>query len=112
MNKKMAISLVLAAAIIVAPYTARAQALYNPNYYNQYYANYYNQYYAYYYYGNPIFWPVLAAGAILGTAALIATMPIRVVCANCLPPPAGFYPLYVSPPSVPSGPAMSYQLAR
>ena len=67
MNKRTAISIALAAAMAVAPLSAaRAQTAY---------------------YSNPLFWPFLAAGAILGTAALIVTSPIRVVCADCLPPP-------------------------
>jgi hypothetical protein len=104
MYKKAAIPLLLAAAILATPLTeARAQA---PYYY------YYNPYY-----GNPILWPFLVAGAVLGTAALIATLPIRVVCSNCLPPPEGFYPFYTAyttPPAPPArvGPAMSYQPAR
>jgi hypothetical protein len=110
MTKKIAIALVLAAVIMAMPYTVRAQVSNNQNAYNQYYADYYARYY-YNYYSNPIFWPFLAAGAIIGTAALIATLPIRVVCADCLPPPARFYPLYVPPPP-PSGPAMSYQQAH
>ena len=113
MAKKTVISLVLAAAVMTMPYMARAQAPYNPNYYNQYYADYYNRYYYDYYYNNPFYFPVLAAGAVLGTAAFIATLPIRVVCANCLPPPEGFYRLYlIPPPPPPAGPAMSYQPAH
>ena len=50
---------------------------------------------------NPLFWPFLAAGAVLGTAALIVTAPIRVVCADCLPPPYAFYPFYAGPPPGP-----------
>lgn len=113
MTKKIAISLVLVTAIMTTPYMARAQALNNQNY-NQYYADYYNRYYYNYYYNNPIFWPFLAAGAILGTAALIATLPIRVVCSNCLPPPEGFYPLFTTSPAPPSpsGPPMSYKPAQ
>jgi hypothetical protein len=75
-------SVALAAAIAAAPLSvARAQT-------------------AYYYY-NPLFWPFLAAGAVLGTAALIVTAPIRVVCANCLPPAEAFYPFYVGAPPAP-----------
>ena len=77
--KRIAISVVLAAAIAAAPFSAaRAQT---PYYYN------------------PLFWPFLAAGAVLGTAALIVTAPVRVVCAACLPPPQAFYPFYVGPPT-------------
>jgi hypothetical protein len=103
MNKKTAIPLVLAAAIMAMSFTAaRAQTPY---------------YYANPYYANPLFWPFLLAGAVVGTAALIATLPIRVVCSNCLPPPEGFYPLYtayITPPAPPppTGPAMSYRPAR
>jgi len=99
MNKKIAISLMLAAAIIAVPFSAaRAQTPY---------------YYANPYYANPLFWPFLAAGAILGTAALIVTAPIRVVCSDCLPPPENFYPFYAAPPAPPPpGPAMSYTPAR
>jgi hypothetical protein len=94
MNRKTAISFTLAAAIIAVPFSAaRAQTPY--------------------YYANPLFWPFLAAGAILGTAALIVTAPVRVVCSNCLPPPASFYPFYVGPPAPPPpGPPMSYTPAR
>jgi hypothetical protein len=99
MNKKTAISLMLAAAIIAVPFSAaRAQTPY---------------YYANPYYANPLFWPFLAVGAILGTAALIVTAPIRVVCSNCLPPPENFYPFYAGPPAPPPpGPPMSYTPAR
>lgn len=84
MNKRTAISVVLAAALAVAPFSAaRAQT----------------------YYVNPLFWPFLAAGAILGTAALIVTAPIRVVCSDCLPPPQAYYPFYIGPPT----PAYSQQ---
>lgn len=79
MIKRTAMSVTLAAAIAAAPLSAaRAQT---------------------YYYANPLFWPFLAAGAILGTAALIVTAPIRVVCSNCLPPPEAYYPFYVGPPA-------------
>ena len=75
--KRTATAVALAAALAAAPLSAaRAQAQY------PYYAN------------NPLFWPFLAAGAILGTAALIVTSPIRVVCADCLPPPEAYYPFY------------------
>ena len=74
-------SVALAAAIAAAPLAAaRAQTTYVYN---------------------PLFWPFLAAGAVLGTAALIVTAPIRVVCADCLPPPYAFYPFYVGPPPAP-----------
>jgi hypothetical protein len=88
MNKRTAISVVLAAALAVAPFSAaRAQT----------------------YYVNPLFWPFLAAGAILGTAALIVTAPIRVVCSNCLPPPQAYYPFYIGPPATAySQPPASY----
>ena len=103
MTKKAAIPLMLAAAILATSFTtARAQAPY---------------YYANPYYANPLLWPVLVVGAVLGTAALIATLPIRVVCSNCLPPPEGFYPYYTAyttppAPPPPTGPAMSYRPAR
>ena len=93
MNQKTVVSLMLAAAIIAAPFSAaRAQTPY--------------------YYANPLLWPFLAAGAILGTAALIVTAPVRVVCSYCLPPPQNFYPFYVGPPAPPPGPPMSYTPAR
>ena len=99
MNKKTVISLMLAAAIVAVPFSAaRAQ---NPYYYaNPYYAN-------------PLFWPFLAAGAILGTAALIVTAPVRIVCSTCLPPAESFYPFYTVPPAPrPAGPPMIYTPAR
>lgn len=96
MNKKTALSLMLAAAIIAVPLSARAQA---PYYYPNYYAN-------------PLLWPFLAAGAILGTAALIVTAPVRVFCSTCLPPAENFYPFYAGPPAPPPGPPMSYTPAR
>jgi len=78
-SKRIAISVMLAAAIAVAPFSAaRAQTPY---------------------YANPLFWPFLAAGAVLGTAALIVTLPIRVVCSDCLPAPAAYYPFYAAPPA-------------
>src|SRR5260370_24286662 len=84
---RTAISVALAAAIAAAPLSAaRAQTPY---------------------YANPLLWPFLAVGAILGTAALIVTVPVRVVCSDCLPPPANFYPFYVGPPA----PAYSLQPA-
>lgn len=111
MSKRLPMSLLFAAAVICTSYTgARAQASneYYAEYYNNYYRNYYSSYYA-----NPIFWPFLIVGTAVGTAAVVATLPIRMVCANCLPPPAGFYPFYNPPaPPAPSGPAMSYQPAR
>jgi hypothetical protein len=77
--KRTAISVMLAAAIAAAPFSAaRAQTPY---------------------YANPLFWPFLAAGAVLGTAALIVTLPIRVVCSDCLPAPAAYYPFYAGPPA-------------
>jgi hypothetical protein len=108
MSKRLSTSLLFAAAVICASYTgARAQA---SNTYAEYYDNYYRNYY-YSHYANPIFWPFLIVGTAIGTAGFIATLPIRVVCANCLPPPAGFYPFYNPPASpAPSGPAMSYQV--
>jgi len=107
MNKRTIISLLFAAAVVCTSFTgARAQAQNaNTEYYNNYYRNYY-----YNYYSNPITWPFLIVGTAFGTAAFIATLPIRVVCANCLPPPEGFYPFYH--PAAPSGPGMSYQSAR
>jgi len=79
MNKRTAVSIALAAAMAAAPLSAaRAQTAY---------------------YANPLFWPFLAAGAVLGTAALIVTAPIRVVCSDCLPPPYAYYPFYVGPPA-------------
>jgi hypothetical protein len=82
--KGTAVSVALAAAVVVAPFSpARAQAPAYP-----------------YYYANPLFWPFLAAGAALGTAALIVTSPIRIVCADCLPPPYAFYPFYTGPEPV------------
>jgi hypothetical protein len=93
--KGIAISLALGAAVATAPFSpARAQAPVYP-----------------YYYANPLFWPFLAAGAVLGTAALIVTSPIRIVCADCLPPPQAFYPFYAGPPApAPAAyPAPAYQ---
>ena len=79
--KATAVSLALAAAVALAPFSAaRAQTAYE-----------------YPYYANPLFWPFLAAGAVLGTAALIVTAPVRIVCWNCLPPAEAFYPFYVGP---------------
>jgi hypothetical protein len=79
--KRTAMSVALAAAIAAAPLSAaRAQTQYIYN---------------------PLFWPFLAAGAVLGTAALIVTAPIRIVCAECLPPPYAFYPFYSGPPPAP-----------
>jgi hypothetical protein len=104
MSKRLTLSLLFAVAVICTSYTgARAQPFNN---YAEYYDNYYRNYY-YSYYANPLFWPFLIVGTAVGTAGFIATLPIRAVCANCLPPPASFYPFY-NPP-VPSGPAMSYQ---
>jgi hypothetical protein len=81
--KATAVSVALAAVVATAPFSpARAQAPAYP-----------------YYYANPLFWPFLAAGAVLGTAALIVTSPIRIVCAECLPPPQAFYPFYAGPPA-------------
>jgi hypothetical protein len=80
--KRILVPVVLAAAIAAAPlFAARAQIA------------------AYPYYYNPLFWPFLAAGAVLGTAALIVTAPVRVVCTDCLPPPYAFYPFYTAPPA-------------
>jgi hypothetical protein len=77
--KRTAISVALAAAIAAAPFSAaRAQTPY---------------------YANPLLWPFLAVGAILGTAALIVTVPVRVVCSDCLPPPSYYYPFYAGPPA-------------
>ena len=82
--KGIAVSAALAAAIALAPLSmARAQTAYQTPYY----------------YANPLFWPFLAAGAVLGTAALIVTAPVRIVCWDCLPPPEAFYPFYVGPPA-------------
>jgi hypothetical protein len=79
MNKRTVVSIALAAAMAAAPLSAaRAQTAY---------------------YANPLFWPFLAAGAVLGTAALIVTAPIRVVCSDCLPPAYAYYPFYVGPPA-------------
>lgn len=78
-SKRTAISVMLAAAIAAAPFSAaRAQTPY---------------------YTNPLFWPFLAAGAVLGTAAFIVTLPIRVVCSTCLPAPEAYYPFYAGPPA-------------
>ena len=83
MNKRTAISIALAVGMTAAPFSAaRAQTAYEVPYYS-----------------NPLFWPFLAAGAILGTAALFVTSPIRVVCSDCLPPPYAYYPFYVGPPA-------------
>ena len=45
----------------------------------------------------PIFWPFAAAAAVVGTAAAIATAPLRAVA----PPPAYYYPPqgYYAPPA-------------
>src|SRR5436305_14594203 len=77
-SKRTAISIALAAGIAAAPLSAaRAQTPYY----------------------NPLFWPFLAAGAVLGTAALIVTAPIRIVCSDCLPPPYAYYPFYAGAPA-------------
>jgi len=81
MNKRTAISIALAVGITAAPLSAaRAQTAYEVPYYY-----------------NPLFLPFLVAGAVLGTAALIVTLPVRVVCADCLPPPEAYYPFYAGP---------------
>jgi hypothetical protein len=88
--KRTAISFLLAAVIAAAPFSAaRAQTPY---------------------YANPLLWPFLAVGAVLGTAALIVTAPIRVVCADCLPPPYAYDPFYARPPepAYPPQPAIYY----
>ena len=90
--KGTAISGALAADVAVAPFSpARAQ---EPGYP--------------YYYANPLFWPFLAAGAVLGTAALIVTAPIRIVCADCLTPPQYFYPFYANAPAPAYQPGITY----
>jgi hypothetical protein len=93
--KRTVISIALAAGLAAAPLSvARAQTPYDYN---------------------PLFWPFLAAGAVLGTAALIVTLPVRVVCSDCLPPPYAYYPLNVGPPPLApqpvSYPAPAYQPA-
>ena len=81
MNKRTAISIALAVGITAAPLSAaRAQTAYQAPYYY-----------------NPLFLPFLVVGAALGTAALIVTLPVRVVCADCLPPPEAYYPFYAGP---------------
>ena len=88
--KRTAISVALAVAIAAAPFSvARAQTPY---------------------YANPLLWPFLAVGAVLGTVALIVTAPIRVVCAGCLPPPYAYYPFYAGTPApaYPPPPATYY----
>ena len=83
MNKRTVISIALAVGITAAPLSAaRAQTAYQVPYYY-----------------NPLFLPFLVVGAALGTAALIVTLPIRVVCADCLPPPQAYYPFYAGPPT-------------
>jgi hypothetical protein len=72
--KRIAMSVLLAGTIAAAPLTAaRAQSPY---------------------FANPLLWPFLAAEAILGTAALIVTVPVRIVCSDCLPPAEAYYPSY------------------
>ncbi len=45
--------------------------------------------------GGPLFWPFVAGAAVVGTAAAIATAPLRAVAAPYYyypPPPAPYYP--------------------
>ena len=45
--------------------------------------------------GFPLFWPIVAGAAVVGTAAAIATAPLRAVAAPpyyYAPPPAPYYP--------------------
>lgn len=65
------------------------------------------------YYTNRLLWPFLAAGAILGTAALIGHRAGSGGVLRQLPAPAYFYPLYAPPqpayyaPAYPPQPAYS-----
>jgi len=60
--------------------------------------------------GFPLFWPFVAGAAVVGTAAAIATAPIRAVAAAPYyygPPPAPYYappPAYYAPPPAYYGP--------
>lgn len=73
--KRTAISVALATGLAAAPFSAaKAQTPY---------------------YAFPLFWPFITIGAILGTAATIATAPFRPYCPPCYygpPYPAYFYP--------------------
>src|SRR5262249_45930768 len=65
------------------------------------------------YYASPLAWPFIAAGAILGTAALIVTAPFRLACVGCYARPypslAGpaYFPYYAAPPAY-CAPPISY----
>jgi hypothetical protein len=50
----------------------------------------------------PLFWPFCVAGAVLGTAAIIVTAPLRALTGA---PPFGYYPPppYFLPPPPPPG---------
>jgi hypothetical protein len=50
----------------------------------------------------PLFWPFCVAGAVVGTAAIIVTAPLRVLAGA---PPFGYYPPppYYYPPPPPPG---------
>jgi hypothetical protein len=63
-SKQMAISAALAVGMTAAPLSAvRAES------------------------PSPLAWPFIGAGAILGTAALIVTAPVRAVCSGCYDQP-------------------------
>ena len=73
---RLAVSGLLAAALVTAPLASAS---------------------AHRHHGNPLFWPFLAAGAVVGTAAAIVTAPIAAITA----PPAYYYPPapYYPPPA-------------
>ena len=72
--KRLAVSAVLATGLAAAPIT-KAEA--------------------HRHYCGPLCWPFAAAAAVVGTAAVVATAPIRAVTAPYpyyAPPPAAYYP--------------------
>src|SRR6266581_7615534 len=75
--KRTAISVVPAAGLAIAPFSA---------------ANAQTPYFAF-----PLFWPFITLGAIVETAAAVATAPFRPYCPPCYYGPAPYY--YGPPPS-------------
>jgi hypothetical protein len=65
---------------------------------------------------SPLAWPFIGAGAILGTAAMIVTAPVRAVCAGCYDEPYpslawfdAYLPRYTARgPTAYRGPPISY----
>jgi len=82
--KKIALSAVLAGALAAAPFSQAE---------------------AHRHHGFPLFWPIAAAGAVLGTAAAVATAPFRAPYYGYYgAPPAAYYPpppAYYAPPYQP-----------